>query len=131
MALPLLPLVLAVPLPEYSVCSGHGAVGSASNGTLACFCFPLWSGPNCEIPNCGSCVNGDCVGEVGTQEVRCQCHPHYGGLACDMRVCPNDCRRAFGLNPLGGEQSLMVELEEDHRVAFNVAARIWCILNSK
>ena len=92
MGIPVLPLgLLAVPLPENSICSGHGAVGSASNGTLACFCFPRWSGPNCEIPNCGLCVNGDCVGEVGTQEVRCQCHPHYSGPACDMRVCPNDC----------------------------------------
>jgi hypothetical protein len=91
MGIPLPLALLAVPLPEYSVCSGHGAFGPASIGTLACFCFPLWSGPNCDIPNCGACVNGDCVGEVGTQEVRCQCHPHYGGPACDMRVCPNDC----------------------------------------
>ena len=62
-------LVLAVALPPVVLglhapatqCSGHGAVGTTSNGSLACFCFPLWRGTYCETPTCGPCVYGDCV----------------------------------------------------------------------
>jgi len=73
-------------------CTGHGAVGTAKNGSLACFCFPLWRGEHCEIPTCGPCVYGDCVSAAeGKHAVTCKCRPGYGGPACDVKVCPGDC----------------------------------------
>ena len=82
---------LTLSTSDYS-CSGHGAVGTTSNGSLACFCFPRWRGAHCEIPTCGLCVNGHCVSAgPGQREVMCQCLSGYGGIACDTMLCPEDC----------------------------------------
>ena len=72
LALAFSPVVLGLHAPP-TQCSGHGAVGTTSNGSLACFCFPLWHGTYCETPTCGPCVYGDCVeSPTGARGVACK-----------------------------------------------------------
>ncbi|MGH0132653.1 UNVERIFIED_CONTAM: hypothetical protein FKN15_051430, partial [Acipenser sinensis] len=88
-------------------CENGGRCIRNENGEMRCYCWPNFSGENCEINHCKDyCQNGvTCTGSPSGKPT-CRCTLGFTGPNCERRMCDNFCLNGGTCDISQGNQPL-------------------------